>query len=904
MLRPGPLGRLLVWTALPLLSAACVGSGDLTIAPPAQAKAPPAEPPPEPLSSGRLPDTAKPTRYELSLLIDPKKDRYFGDVTISVDVPRATQSIVLSGRNLSILRAEVASGADTVPAEASFRMAAGSKDTPEELVLRLARPISLGQAEIRIGYSAAFGEGLSAFYRVEDGGESYVFSQLEPSDARRAFPCFDEPSFKVPFKVKVTTPKGNIVVSNTKEASRSDTQDGRSTVFTFAETAPLPPYLVGLGVGPLDVLEGSKGPVPIRLVTTKGKTKDGALALETTRVMTAALADYFDRPYPYDKLDIVAIPEFAFGAMENAGFITFREERVLVDEKSATVDDKRLLAETIGHEVAHHWFGNLVTMAWWDDIWLNEGFATWMESYVTDLQRPDFGSRLRRLSYTNAVMQLDGLDAASPIRRPVLSTSDAEQAFDAIVYDKGSALIGMLENWLTPDVFRAGVRAYIKGHEHKNAQSKDLFAALSLASNRDVASVALTFLDQPGVPLVSAKLVCDPKEAPHIELSQTRHRSRTATEAERTDTLWRIPVCLRVEGEKAPVCTLLDARNGEVSVPSGKCPGWIYPNADEMGYYRTKLDPPVQKALLRNLRKLGVAERIGVVTNTWALVQSGDAEAATLIDTLRLLAADKDPLVVEEVIEVLTDLSDSLVTEATRPGFRRFVSDILLPRFKELGWDAKKGESTDKKALRARVLTALATLAESRSLAAEADKRAAKFLADPRSVDAETAETALLLSTRSAGETRLSELMRFIANAKSPDTRIVAVRALGAFSDPTLLKRALDKMLEEPIKAQDAFYLFDGATAWPASRPVVLAWAKERFPEIRARLPANVLSRVVDVLPLACDPALRDTYGPFFKEVLANVEGADGPLSLALEQTKTCIDFRAREAVNLAKKLP
>lgn len=890
--------------ALVLACPACVGNGDLTIAPAPKSRPAPPEPPPAPLPSGRLPDTARPLRYELALVLDPKRDRFNGNVTIEVDVPRPTQNIVLHGRGLSILRAEVASGGQTVTAEASSRPAANGKGGPEELVLTLARPISFGRAEIRIAYSAPYGEGLTGFYRLRDGEDDYVFSQLEPSDARRTFPCFDEPGFKVPLRLKITTPKGNLAVANAREESRTDADDGRSTTFTFAPTAPLPTYLIALAVGPLELREGPKGSVPIRLVTTKGKAALGTLALETTRAMVDELGAYFDRPYPYDKLDIVAIPDFVFGAMENAGLISFREERVLVDEKSATTDDRRLLAETIGHEVSHHWFGNLVTVAWWDDLWLNEGFATWMESAITDAQHPEFGSQLRRYGIKNEVMRVDGLDSARPVRRPVTSTSEAEEAFDGIVYDKGAAVIGMLERWIGPTQFRAGVRSYIKSHEHGTAQSKDLFAALDLAAGKDVASVASSFLDQPGVPLVTAKLVCEPKASPRVELAQSRHRGRVSTEAERTDTLWKIPVCVRFEGGAAPACTLLDARFGELTLPAKSCPAWIHPNADEAGYYRSKLSPEGNKALLRGARALSVPERVGLVANAWALVQSGDGSAEQLPALLTELVRDKDPLVVEEVIGVLGELSDTLVSDADRPKFKRFVSELLLPLGKELGWDARRGESSDKKVLRARVLRALAILAESRTLLAEADRRARKLLAAPRSVDPETAEIALLLSTRNAPAARIAELVALIASAKAADVRLPAVRALGAFADPALLRRALDQMLEEPVKVQDAYYLFDAAMEWPASRAVVLVWVKERFPELRARLPGHILSHFASALPHTCDGRLADELGPFFREAFANIEGAERPLVQALEATTACVDLRAREGAKLAKKLP
>ncbi|HSN98868.1 MAG TPA: M1 family aminopeptidase, partial [Candidatus Nanopelagicales bacterium] len=331
---PSSLRRRLA--ALVLLAAGCGAGNDLTIAPPradlADAPRPQA---PAPLASGRLPGTARPTRYALSLMVDPAKERFQGDVTIDVEVPATTQVIVLHGRDFTIVRAEAMVDGQPVSAEAELRTAAGSKGSPEELVLTLARPIPPGKAQLRVAYSAPLEGRLSGLYRVEDGGSYYAFTQLEPMDARRMLPCFDEPGFKVPFDVKVTAPKGNLVVANAPESGRSDSEDGRSTTFTFATTPPLPTYLLAIGVGPFEVREGPKEPVPIRLITAKGKAKLGDLVLDAAAAHVRILASYFDRPFPYPKLDLLAVPEFGFGAMENAGLVTFREDLILLDPESA-----------------------------------------------------------------------------------------------------------------------------------------------------------------------------------------------------------------------------------------------------------------------------------------------------------------------------------------------------------------------------------------------------------------------------------------------------------------------------------------------------------------------------------------------------------------------------------------
>lgn len=490
--------------ALAALASGCFLNAD-TRAPDPAASAAATAPVPPPLPSGRLPETARPVRYAVSLTVDPAKDRFSGDVKITLDLPRPTQVIVLHGRDLAITAAEAIASGKHVPALAKARTAAG-RDAPDELVVTLAEPLPAGAADLRLAYLAPFGGQLSGLFRVKEDGAYYAFTQSEPADARRILPCFDEPAFKVPFELELTTPKGNRALANTPEVSRTEVDEGRSVTYRFAPTPPLPTYLFAVAVGPFEIREAPKAAVPLRLVATKGKTALGELALDAAAAHLELLAGYFDRPYPYAKLDLVAVPELGFGAMENAGLISFREDRVLLDPKTASAEARQAMASSLAHEIAHHWFGNLVTMRWWDDLWLNEGFANWIEGKIIDTWRPATNARLEALRGKLSVMELDALDSARAVRQKVSGSADAEDAFDDITYDKGSAVLGMLEAWLGPDTFRDGVRGYVKAHEFGSATAADLFAALGRASGRDVAKVATTFLDQPGVPLVRAAL--------------------------------------------------------------------------------------------------------------------------------------------------------------------------------------------------------------------------------------------------------------------------------------------------------------------------------------------------------------------------------------------------------------
>ncbi len=899
--------------ALAAIAAGCGAGNDITRAPAQDAtRTAGASAAPPPLESGRLPGTARPLRYALSLVVDPAKERFLGDVTIDVDVPAATPAIVLHGRDLSVIRAEATVAGRPVSARAEGRAAAGGKGSPEELVLTFTRPIPAGKAQLRVSYSAPLDGKLSGLYRVEEGGAHYAFTQLEPMDARRMFPCFDEPGFKVPFDLKVTAPRGNLVVANANEIDRTDADDGRSVTFTFATTPPLPTYLLALAVGPFEVREGASAPVKIRIVTARGKAKLGELALEAAAAHVKILGEYFDRPYPYPKLDLLAVPEFGFGAMENAGLITFREDLVLLDAQSASVAARRSMAENVAHEIAHHWFGNLVTMEWWDDLWLNEGFATWMETRVVDAWRPEMNARLEALGDKGWVMGLDALDSARAVRQPIRSNSEAEEAFDGLTYEKGASVIEMIERWLGPDVFRDGVRAYMKAHEHGNAKAADLFAALSKASGKDVGAVASTFLDQPGVPLVRASLACEAggkgsaAAAARVKLSQARFRVRPGGDP--AAATWRIPLCVSYEGgEKAgPACGVLDGAEGEIPLPGGRCPRWIYPNAEDSGYFRFALPPAELAALSGAGKDLDARSRIGLLDNAWALVQSGDLGSDALLDLIAGMRRERQRLVVAQMIAALARVSDALVGADARPAFQAYASSILLPIAKELGWDARRTDGDEQRLMRTAVLAALSVLAEDPWLHAEADRRAAAFLKEPRSVSGEIAAIALGASTRRAGEARLGELTEALARTAPPPTpedRRAILAAMGSFADAALLRRALDWTLTERVRLQDAYALYDSAAEWPASRPVLIAWIRANLSGLTDKLPDFAIVRLAEVLGTICDGAERAEAAAFFGEELRDVEGADRPFMQALETADNCIDLRAREGARLRRRL-
>ena len=879
----------------------CSGSNDFTIAPnQAKTSGVPIDIPP-PRETGRLPALARPTRYALNLTIDPKEPRFSGRIVISAEVAQPTQAIVLHGRELAFTEATVASQEDVLVATITPRQSAHAIGTPDEIVLTLPRKVE-GTIEIALAYTAAFSDQLVGVYRVESGGAQYAFTQFEPMDARRAFPCFDEPGFKVPFDVTITTPVGNIAVANSLETGRSTSDDKKRVTFKFASTKPLPSYLVAFAVGPLEVREAKGSRIPLRIITTKGKSAFGDAALEAGLAHLDILEKYFDHPYPYDKLDLVAVPDFAAGAMENAGLITFREELILIDPKHPSASAQRNLALTVAHELSHQWFGDLVTMKWWDDLWLNEGFATWMESKVVDSWHPELKVGVSALALRTEAMTLDARSSAKPVRRAVVSASDAEEAFDGIVYDKGATVLGMLERFIGPDKFQLGVRQYLRAHAYGSADANDLFQALGDASGKDVLSVATSFLDQPGVPLVSAKLECKENVVPAVLLGQKRLLLGTPESKAAAELAWKIPVCVGYDGDNGvPACTLLDGDAGRIDLPTAqKCPKWIVPNAGQRGYYRYSISPAEFRSLAQSEQGLDVVTRFGVLDDAHALVESGELGVDVLLDLLesstpasgRRLVGER--VVIEEVSKLLIELSNSIVDEPSRAAYSKLVSRLLLPLAQELGFDPKVGEGEDKKLLRRSLLDALATLVDDPWIAKEAERRTKDFLADPASVDIDTATIALRVSSHHANLARFEQMLAALGKTESPQVRLALLGGLGSFEDPALLDRALGLMFRPEMKKQDGLYIVRAAAVRPASRSTLLAFFGAHATELKDKLHSFIRTSFVDVLSVCDSPSIAKAHAAFDGK-LSDAEGGDRVVSQLFERAALCTELSARE---------
>ncbi|HVJ88553.1 MAG TPA: M1 family aminopeptidase [Labilithrix sp.] len=897
-----------------LLLAGCPGNPPTTPRAPA-VRVTPSTPLPEPQANGRLPALAVPVSYAVDLDVDPEQARFSGAVRIEIELPQKTSFIVLHGHALDVTGARVMLGPHEPASVATVSVRATKKDAaPDELVFAFAKPLPAGRAVLAIEYSAPFDDSLAGLYRVKDGERWYAFSQFEPTDARRAFPCFDEPSFKVPFDVSVTVPHGMIAVANAPEASREAI--GEKTRFRFARTQPIPTYLVALAVGDLALKEATRYErPPIRLVTTKGKSTMGDLALEATGGIVDALAKWFDIPYPYDKLDIVAVPEFRAGAMENPGLITFREERLLLDPTRASVRARRGQALVIAHELAHQWFGNLVTAAWWNDLWLNEGMATWMEWRIIDQWRPAYGTRLDAVVSAHNVMDVDGLVSARAVRQPVVSSGDAQEAFDDITYEKGAALLSTIERWIGEDALQRGVRDYLRENAFKSVQADRLLSALDRASGKDVAQMASSYLDMPGVPDVSARLECEPGARWHMELSSQPWRPLGSKLPEESEHAWTIPVCVRAAGEKTDTCTELAAGAPSLVAGRGRCPAFVHPNSGS-SYYRFALSEKEFVRLAEARKELDAPARVAVLSNAWAAVRSGQLEPKALLKILPAFDDDGARQVVDEVVGILASMSDTLVEEDARPAFRDFAFARLSKRKRALGWtreaapkaapkngEAKRPSTDDDALVRSTVLLALGNIVEDDTTLREAHEIARKWLSDPTSVDADVGAVALELASHRAGEERLSALTSAVKGAKNREDRIAALRAMLAFDDEKLFQRALDWTLQDEIRPNEMRYVMKAAFERSKSRPIAEAWVREHWDALRKKLPGRLSTAIIRASGVGCTRAEAEERSNFYAPRVASIEGAARGLAGSLEAISLCAALREAGAPSLRKAL-
>lgn len=837
----------------------------------------------------RLPGDARPLAYELDLRIVPGQDEFSGRARIEVEVLRQAPVLWLHAKELSFTAVRVGAGpAAAQPAANDF------------VAIRPERPLAPGRVAVTIDYRGNISRTLTdGIFQQQDGGDAYVFTKFEPVTARRAFPCFDEPSFKTPWRVTLHDPAALKAFSNTPEERESPEPGGMKAV-RFARTRPLPSYLVALAVGPFDTVDvrpiGRKG-APGRIIVPRGRAAEAADSAEATPKAIALLEDYFGIPYPYEKLDQVVVPlTTSWGAMENAGLIAYGQF-LLAKPGEDTEARQRSRLSAMVHEMSHQWVGDLVTTAWWDDIWLNEGFAVWITSKILDTWRPGWKMRSSEAMSAGAAMSADALVSARKVRQAIEAPGDIANAFDGITYMKGAAILRMFEHWIGAAAFRTGVHDYLERHAWGSATTTDLLDALGRAAGRDIRAAFSSFLDQSGVPLVTADVACG-GPAPVLRLQQQRFVPIGSTAS--ADARWSVPVCVHWTdaGAERRACVLLSEPRAEFPLPGANaCPAWLFADDNGAGYYRFTHDGPwFDRLLASGADHLRPEEQTALLQNVQALVAGGKFDPTQAFSLARRFSGSADRQIVAASLRIAGTLSQA-VPDDLRPAYAAFIREWLGPRAGELGWRVRPGDSEDTKAIRNSVVPLVTIDGRNADLGAEAGRLARAWLKDRRAVDRDTAGYVLVAAARYGDRAFFDDLVSELRNAKDQTDRYTIVAALGAFADPAIMRSALDLVLKggpglEPREVQGVI-----TSQWRETRATVWEFVKENFDQLDARLPGARGIPYGATLPYAasgfCDASRADEVESFFAPRLANLSGGARNLARVVETIRLCAARRS-----------
>ncbi len=830
----------------------------------------------------RLPRDVRPDRYDIVIEPDLGAARFVGEVRIEATVHAPIDSVTLNAAELECSDAALSQGSTTSSAEISF------DPETERMTLRPAdgRQLEPGDLRISCTFAGELNDQLRGFYRstfVDEAGETRTIAttQFESTNARRAFPCFDEPDLKAVFGVTMIVPADLMAVSCGEVVSSEILADGRRRD-TFADTMQMSTYLMAFIVGDLEATEPiDVGGVPLRIVHVRGKSALTGFGLEAGAFALAWLVDYYGIPYPGTKVDLIAVPDFAFGAMENMGAITFRETLLLADPQKATTADLLRIVDVVAHELAHMWFGNLVTMDWWNGIWLKEAFATFMQVATTDAFRPEWKRWDAFSIERGAAFDVDALSTTRPIEYEVVSPADAEGMYDVLTYEKGAAVVRMLEQYLGGDRFAAGVQHYLERHSYANTTTTDLWDALETSSGEPVRSVMDGWIFTGGYPIVSVE--------PHPSgLTLSQHRFVYGTESEG---LWSVPVMVRarlVDGSTAERRLLLTDAAATVDLGGGV--EWAVVNAGGHGYYRVRYGTDLLAAVARQaLEVLEPIERHGLVDDTYAAVVAGDASAAEFIGLVTDLGSETDLHVWQRMIGGLKGLH-AIAEPEGRETLAVLIRDLATTALGVLGFEPQPCEPDLDRELRGVLFEAAGGRGRDELVRARARELFETAVDSRSAVEPNLAAAAVQVAAAAGDETDYERMLELYRSADTPQSELRYVQSLLLFEDLTLFKRTLELFAAE-VRTQSAPYLLGAAMTHLDHGPIAWALVRDRWDELTDRFPQNSISRMVGGIRGLHTRELATEVEAFFSEH----EVPQGALTVAQHIEKMWVNVRLRE---------
>ena len=835
----------------------------------------------------RLPDTVRPDHYTLTLTPNLTAATFTGVESIDVTLAEPTDHITLNA-------VQIAFQSVTVSAEGKQQTATISEEkNKEQATFTFPNKLAAGKATLSIAYTGILNNELRGFYLSKTARRNYAVTQFESTDARRAFPSFDEPAFKATYDVTLIVDKGDTAISNSPIESDTPGPTAGKNTLKFFTTPRMSTYLVAFLVGDFQCTSGESDGVQIRGCATPDKVALTPYSVEVAKYVLHYYNTYFGIPYPLKKLDLIALPDFEAGAMENFGAITYRETDMLLDPKNASVDAKREVALVIAHEMAHQWFGDLVTMKWWDNIWLNEGFATWMENKPVAAMHPEWNIDQMVASGEDQTLGLDAAPTTRAIRAKAETRDEIEEMFDGISYGKASDVLLTVENYLGPETFRKGVHAYLSAHLYSNATAEDFWNAQTATSHKPVDKIMESFVAQPGEPILTFGELAGGK----VSVIQKRFFLSPSIEPDPSQK-WTIPVCFK-SGTDTQRCEVLKPVDSTLKTPTS---GLFFANAGGKGYYRTAYPPSVYATLVANIETgLAPTERISLIGDEWAQVRSNKAPVGSYLDLATALKSDPNAEVLSNAIGGVDAIYDRVAgTPEEKAALAAWIRSTFAPEYAKLGTPSP-GDSPNTIDLRAHLFELLGYYGKDRAVLAQARQITEMYLADPASVDPTLGQTALAVAARNGDAALFDQLQKIAETSTNPEIQEGSLRLLPEFEDPALVQRSLDYAASDKVRNQDALIQFAIALQIDATRDTAWKYVKSHWSTVKTLLTPEMGSALVGSTGAFCSVEARDDVTAFF--ATHKVPAAERTLKHAIEHINGCIELRSLQQPNLDKWL-
>jgi len=833
--------------------------------------------------SQRLPKNAIPEHYTLSLTPDLKAATFTGVESIALQLAEPSATITLNAAEITFKSVTAEAAGQTQTAKVTLN------DADQQATFTFDKPLPAGAVTLHVDYSGILNGQLRGFYLSKSDKRNYAVTQFEPTDARRAFPSFDEPAMKATFDVSLVVDKNDTAISNTNIVS--DTPDGDKHTLHFATTPKMSTYLVAFLVGDFVCTSGSSDGVPIRACATPDKLTLTPYAVKAAEFVLHYYDDYFGIKYPMPKLDMIAIPDFEAGAMENFGAITYRETDFLVDEAHASDEAKERVAQVVAHEMAHQWFGDMVTMQWWNNLWLNEGFATWMENKPVAAWHPEWNVPEQVASTLNGTLNIDAAAVTRTIRAEANTPDEINEMFDGITYQKGGAVLDMVENYVGPGDFRKGVHNYLEAHMFGNATAEDFWNAETAATHKPVDKVMESFVGEPGVPV----LTFEDGSGLHVGVTQKRFfLSPVAAKAHEGDKpqLWTIPVCIKAEPTAA--CPLLSTSPGELAQGSQD---YFFANAGGVGYYRSAYPEGMYAKLLLHVEKdLTPEERISLIGDEWAQIRVDKQPVGASLDLAAATKSDPSVEVISTSVSEIGAIYERIAaTQQEKDELSAWIRATYKPEFEKLGMPAAT-DTPDTREMRGLLMEVLGDAGDAQVIAI-ARHLTELYLADPNSISPSLVEPVTRVAAANGDAQLFDQLQKVFETSNDPTHKEEALGLLAVFKQPALIDRAIDYAASGKVRNQDSIFVFARTLGNPDTHDEAWKYIQANWPKVQAQLTEMMGGYLVGSTGSFCSAEKAQEVETFF--TAHPVHAAERALARAKSQISDCVQLRSAQEANL-----